>query len=1315
MPIVPPTKLTQLQRNPSNIRNVCVLAHVDHGKTTLSDALLATNGIISNKLAGKIRYLDSREDEQERGITMESSGISLYYKILKQTDANERQASEFLVNLIDSPGHVDFASEVASAARLSDGALVLVDAVEGVCTQTVSVLHQAWVENVRPILFFNKLDRLIVELRMSPSEAYVHLQHLIEQVNVVLAGFWEGDRLAEDSRKLEEAKQRWRETHNEDESISVWYMEEKDDSHIYFSPEQGNVLFGSAIDGWAFRVNHFAHIFAEKLGVASSKLQPLMWGDYFIDPKNKRRVLNSKQFSKLYGVAKATAATPLFEQFCLNPIWQVYENTVIEPNQEKIDKVIDALGVKILPRDRRSKDRRTLLTAIMQGWLPLAQACMVSIVEQLPSPVDAQPLRLPPLVHKHPKSASDAKAVPAKNEAESALYSCQSGTSDAPVPVVAFIGKVVSVPRNSLPESSQGKGQHDRVAMTAEEMRAKGRDAVRRELSMNRESSAGTPLSALSPADANTPLSSGIATPLAQTPAANVAADSLAEAINSKLNLEEGEKEDEILIGFGRLYSGTISVGDRLWAMQPKYNPKDARTKSFLKQITVSSLYMMMGREFVQLQSVPAGNVFGIRGIAGAILKSGTLASDAQLCPNLASMHTETYPIVRVALEPMNPQHMEKLTRGLELLNQADPCVRVANQATGEHVLVTAGELHLERCLKDLRERFAQCEIHVSEPIVPFREGLARQPAQPGIVLGEVGSSGRLLAIKASGNNNESTVKPTENTVRGEVTLTTANGQAAITVLTEPLPEATARFLTRHESDVRRVIKLTSSQRRNQLNAAAEILEDESDALAAKASEGSEEEAIPSRLSELGPWLNDHIQQTFSRAKGWEPQRVEHVLSHGLRAFGPRQTGPNILVYSKEVLEMANKSESCWYKQRRREGVESSSVVTPYLSDNDGSDAEDQPASMAHTRTINAGRDFEESINAGFQMAMQSGPLCLEPLAGVCVTIKSLKFNQDAGTGTEEAPASSYNTAALSGQIITTVRDAIKMGFLQWSPRLHLALYTCDIQATSEVLGKVYGVINRRRGRIISEELQEGTPYFMIKAAIPIVESFGFADEIRKRSSGAAVPLLIFRGFESLDIDPFWVPTTEEELEDLGEKADRDNVAKKYMEKVRQRKGLFVDRKIVEHAEKQPAPRVVSGNRKQSLAIAKKIRRGFVDNQKTDHSPADLERLYRQGHNTLAFLKLARELGSLERRIIESILEMDLRRKTFDEKPPSPKRKLQPIARRVFNESFDTFDLAVANLARDADIILPIYRVERSLDWIPPLKHLYKNDPKMGV
>lgn len=121
-----------------------------------------------------------------------------------------------------------------------------------------------------------------------------------------------------------------------------------------------------------------------------------------------------------------------------------------------------------------------------------------------------------------------------------------------------------------------------------------------------------------------------------------------------------------------------------------------------------------------------------------------------------------------------------------------------------------------------------------------------------------------------------------------------------------------------------------------------------------------------------------------------------------------------------------------------------------------------------------------------------------------------------------------------------------------------------------EVLGRVTGVITRRRGRILSDEMREGTPFFTVVAVLPVAESFGFSDEIRKRTSGAASPQLIFQGYEMLDQDPFWVPSTEEDLEDLGELADRENVAKRYMDAVRRRKGLLVaGHKLVVNAEKQ--------------------------------------------------------------------------------------------------------------------------------------------------
>lgn len=101
-------------------------------------------------------------------------------------------------------------------------------------------------------------------------------------------------------------------------------------------------------------------------------------------------------------------------------------------------------------------------------------------------------------------------------------------------------------------------------------------------------------------------------------------------------------------------------------------------------------------------------------------------------------------------------------------------------------------------------------------------------------------------------------------------------------------------------------------------------------------------------------------------------------------------------------------------------------------------------------------------------------------------------------------------------------------------------------------------MITRRRGRILSEALNEGTPFFTVTALLPVAESFGFSDEIRKRTSGGASPQLRFHGFETLDQDPFWVPFTEDELEDLGELADKENVAKRYMDGVRKRKGLLV-------------------------------------------------------------------------------------------------------------------------------------------------------------
>ena len=206
--------------NKDQIRNFGVIAHVDHGKTTMSDSLLAASGIISPSVAGQALALDSMKLEQNRQMTIRGANVTLFY---------ESEGKEYVINMIDTPGHIDFTGRVTRALRAIDGVVVVSDSVEGIMTQTETVTRQALEERVRPVLYINKIDRLVKELRLDAAAMQQWLSNIIAEFNKLI------DIYAEP-----ELKEKWK--------VSI----------------QGNsVAFGSAKDRWGFNFK-----IAQKRGVS---------------------------------------------------------------------------------------------------------------------------------------------------------------------------------------------------------------------------------------------------------------------------------------------------------------------------------------------------------------------------------------------------------------------------------------------------------------------------------------------------------------------------------------------------------------------------------------------------------------------------------------------------------------------------------------------------------------------------------------------------------------------------------------------------------------------------------------------------------------------------------------------------------------------------------------------------------------------------------------------------------------------------------------------------------------------------------------
>merc|ERR1719482_600206 len=476
--------------------------------------------------------------------------------------------------MIDSPGHVDFSSEVTAALRVTDGALVVVDCIEGAAVQTETVLRQALQERVRPGLMVNKGDRGILELQMDGEDMYNQFRKTVEDVNV----------------------------------ITSMYADELT-GNIQLDPGEGTVAFGSGLHQWAFSIDTFAKIYSKKFGIEPAKMMKRLWGENFFSTAGGKKVWVTNQNYEGQTLRRA------FCQFIMDPICELCQ-AIMREDTPKVQKMLKGVGVE-LKGDDKNLVGKAQLKRVMQTWIPASETLMSMFVAKLPSPVKAQKYRVENLYE-----------GPMDDEAASVIRKC-----DPEGPLMMYISKMV-------PTNDKGR-----------------------------------------------------------------------------------------FYAFGRVFSGTVKTGQKVRIQSPFYGGPDCGSKEGLNVKNVQRTVLMMGRIVEQVSSIPCGNTCGLVGVDQFILKSATI-TDCETAHNIKDIKYSVSPVVRVAVRPKDGRDLPKLVEGLKKMAKSDPLVVCEMGEAGEHIIAGCGELHVEICLKDLKDDFAGVDFHVSEPVVSYRETVSTTSSQ---------------------------------------------------------------------------------------------------------------------------------------------------------------------------------------------------------------------------------------------------------------------------------------------------------------------------------------------------------------------------------------------------------------------------------------------------------------------------------------------------------------------------------------------------------------------------------------------------------
>lgn len=334
--------MTDLMNFPEQIRNIAFVGHLHHGKTALVDMLVMQTHDISARLDQKtgrrrdeqLRYTDVHILERERGMSIKSSAMTLVLQ--------GARGKSHLFNILDTPGHVNFVDEVAASLRLVDGAVLVVDVVEGVQINTEQIIKYAVLEDLPLTLIVNKMDRLILELKLPPTDAYFKLKHVIEEVNTVIENTMPGQG---EKRRL--------------------------------SPEKGNVAFACSSTGWVFSLPSFAKMYADNYPKTNAKeFSPRLWGDIFFNPKKRT-------FTRKGTEERSKRA---FVHFILEPIYKLYSHTISEA-PEDLKATLATIGIFLKPSQYKT-DAKDLLKMVCGQFFGGAEGFVDMVVEHIPSPLE---------------------------------------------------------------------------------------------------------------------------------------------------------------------------------------------------------------------------------------------------------------------------------------------------------------------------------------------------------------------------------------------------------------------------------------------------------------------------------------------------------------------------------------------------------------------------------------------------------------------------------------------------------------------------------------------------------------------------------------------------------------------------------------------------------------------------------------------------------------------------------------------------------------------------------------------------------------